>query len=299
MKRSNAAAVVAVIVLAMIWGYNWVVIKVATHDADAFSVSALRGIFGAVCLFAALMLTRRPLTSPPVGPVIVLGLLQTSIFSIFQTLAVASGGAGKTSVLVYTMPFWTALLAWPFLGERIKRNGWLALTLAALGLTLVLTPLDLAKGLAGKALAIAAALAWAAGTMYAKRLRARYPTELLSLTTWQMIYGTIPLAFVALAIPHHVNATRAFMASMIYIAVPGTAVAWLLWMFILSKLRAASAGIASLLTPVIGVIAAWIQLGERPGTLELVGIACIIGALIVNGLPERKAAGSAMPATLS
>ena len=45
------------------------------------------------------------------------------------------------------------------------------------------------------------------------------------------------------------------------------------------------AGVASLLTPVIGVLSAWLQLGERPGALELVGIACIVAALLVNVLP--------------
>jgi drug/metabolite transporter (DMT)-like permease len=67
--------------------------------------------------------------------------------------------------------------------------------------------------------------------------------------------------------------------------VPGTALAWLLWMFILSRLPAAVAGVASLLTPVIGVLSAWLQLGERPGALEVVGIAFVVAALVFNMLP--------------
>jgi drug/metabolite transporter (DMT)-like permease len=56
-------------------------------------------------------------------------------------------------------------------------------------------------------------------------------------------------------------------------------------MFILSRLNAGVAGIASLLTPVIGVCAAWLQLGERPGTLELTGMTLILAALVANMLP--------------
>jgi drug/metabolite transporter (DMT)-like permease len=38
----------------------------------------------------------------------------------FSTWALESGAAGKTAVLVYTMPFWVLLLAWPILAERIR-----------------------------------------------------------------------------------------------------------------------------------------------------------------------------------
>jgi drug/metabolite transporter (DMT)-like permease len=87
---------------------------------------------------------------------------------------------------------------------------------------------------------------------------------------------------------HHLHPSAAFRLAIAYIAVPGTALAWLLWMFILSRLDAGNAGIASLLTPVIGVFAAWLQLGERPGTLEFIGIACIVSALVLNLLPTGE-----------
>ena len=287
-KRGNAAAAIAVVALALIWGYNWVVIKIATHDADPFSVTAIRAALGALCLFAALAFTRRPLRSPPVVPTIVLGLLQTTTFTLFQVIAVASGGAGKTSVLVYTMPFWAALLALPLLGERIKPSGWFSLALAAVGLVLVLVPFTFGGGLLSEAFALLSAISWAASVVYAKHVRARYTTELLSLTTWQIVYGAIPLVLVAMLVPHHVHLTLSFIAAMAYVAVPATALAWLLWMFILSRMSAANAGISSLLTPVIGVAAAWAQLGERPGPIELSGIACILAALVVNSLPARR-----------
>ena len=54
--------------------------------------------------------------------------------------ALESGGAGKTSVLTYTMPFWLLLLAWAFLGERLRGVQWLAVALALAGLVLVLEP---------------------------------------------------------------------------------------------------------------------------------------------------------------
>ena len=46
-------------------------------------------------------------------------------------MALAGGGAGRTSVLVFTMPFWTLLLAWPVLGERVRGLQWIALVARA------------------------------------------------------------------------------------------------------------------------------------------------------------------------
>jgi len=287
-KPATRAAYAALLLLSLIWGYNWVVIKVATHDADAFSISAIRSALAVVSLFAALILMRRSLRPTPLGPTIILGMLQTAGFTLLQTLAIASGGAGKTAILAYTMPFWLVLLAWPFLHERVTRIGWMVLALAAVGIALVLTPLNLASGLMSKLLAVLGAMSWAASAVYAKKLRARHDVELLSLTAWQMVFGSIPLVIAALFVPQHqVEFTSSFLISIVYIGVLGTGLAWLLWLFILHRLPASTAGIASLMTPVIGVLAAWLQLGERPGAFELIGMLCIVAALVVNTIPVQ------------
>ena len=60
-----------------------------------------------------------------------------------------------------------------------------------------------------------------------------------------------------------------------------TAFALLLWMYVLHNLPAGTAGLSSLAIPVVGVLSAWIQLGERPGTLEAIGMGLIVAALAV------------------
>ncbi|MGD0475323.1 MAG: DMT family transporter [Candidatus Velthaea sp.] len=291
MKRGDPLAYAAILVLASIWGYNWVVIKVATHDADAFSVSAIRTAVGAACLFGALIATRRSLRPPPFWPTLTLGLMQTTIYTVLQVLAIATGGAGKTAILFYTMPFWIVIIAWPVLHERISRSGAIALVLAAAGLALVATPLDLTHGLISKALAVVGAVIWAASSVYAKLVNSKDGTDLLALTMWQMFLGSLPLIAVATLNPNrHVAFTPAFLLAIGYIALLGTGLAWLLWMFLLARLPAGIVGVASLLTPVVGVCAAWLQLGERPGSLELCGMVCIVAALFLNLTPSRTAA---------
>ncbi len=61
----------------------------------------------------------------------------------------------------------------------------------------------------------------------------------------------------------------------------GSALAWILWLYILHALPAGTAGLGTLLTPVIGIVAAWIQLGERPGVSEGLGMIAIVSALLL------------------
>lgn len=271
----------ALVVLALVWGYTWVAIKIATRDASPYVVAGGRLAIATAILFLVLALMRRSLRPTPLGPTIVLGLLQTTGWTLLQTFAVALGGAGKSAVLGYTMPFWTVLLAWPFLGERITRYRWTALGLAAIGLALVVAPLDPHAAVADSC-AVLAGVSWAASAVYMKRLRERYPVELLSLTAWQLLWGTLPLVVLMLAIPEHINYTPSFIAAMAFVSIGGGALGWFLWMFILSRLPAGVAGIASLATPVVGVTAAAIQLHEIPPPSELTGMALIVVALIVN-----------------
>jgi len=286
----RASAYAALVVLALVWGYTWVVIKIATQFASPYVVAGGRIALGAAILFVALAATRRSLRPTPLGPTIVLGLLQTTGFTLFQTLAVAMSGAGKVAVLAYTMPFWVAILAWPFLGERISARRWLALGVAVAGLALVVAPLPRGAVVAD-AFAIAAGLSWAASAVWAKRLRARHDVDLLALTAWQLLWGAIPLVVVMLAVPERIEWTPAFVAAMAFITIAGASFAWFLWLFILSRLPAGVAGLASLATPVVGVTAAAIQLHEIPTRTELLGMALIVAALGLNAASARESAG--------
>jgi drug/metabolite transporter (DMT)-like permease len=280
----------ALVLLALVWGYTWVAIKIATYGASPYVVAGGRLAIATAILFAILGLTRRSLKPPPLGPTIVLGLLQTTGWTLLQTLAVALAGAGKSAVLGYTMPFWTALLAWPFLGERIAGLRWLALAVAAAGLALVVAPLD-PRTFLSDGLAVAAGISWAASAVYAKYFRKRYDVQLLSLTAWQLLCGTLPLIVLMLVFPTHIRWTSSFLASMAFISVGGGALGWFLWMFILSRLPAGVAGIASLATPVVGVLSAAIQLHEIPSRTELAGMALILVALVLNSLPVAQPSG--------
>jgi drug/metabolite transporter (DMT)-like permease len=279
----------ALFALVTIWGYNWVVMKVGVQYASPFDFAAMRAFFAGIMLLLVMMWRHQPLLPKDIPGTFLVGILQTSGVLGLSMWALVSGGAGKTAILNYTMPFWVLLLAWLLLGEQIRKLQWLSVAVAFSGLLCILMPLDLSEGLLSKGLALLSGISWAIGAVLAKRLQQKSKLNVLSFTTWQMLFGSIPLILAAVLVPAQpITWSPAFIAALLYNIIPGNAIAWLLWFYALSQLSAGTAGLGMLATPVIGVLAAWIQLGETPATLELVGMFLIVLALLLNAVQVMK-----------
>jgi drug/metabolite transporter (DMT)-like permease len=286
---AQTSAIVALLALAVIWGYNWVVMKLGVQYAAPFDFAAMRAFWGALSLFLVMIVLRKPLKPPVFGATLLLGVLQTSGMIGLSTWALVSGGAGKTSILCYTMPFWILLFAWVLLRERLHKAQWLHVSLALVGLMLILLPLNLTDASFSKGLAVLAGMSWGMSAIVVKKIAQNHSVDLLSLTAWQMLLGSIPLILVSLLLPSPpVQWTGTFIAALLYNIIPGTAIAYMLWMFALRRLPAGVAGLGTLANPVIGVFAAGVQLGEVPDLAEAIGMILIVIALGFNVLHAMK-----------
>lgn len=272
----------ALIALSAIWGYNWVVMKECLRYAGAFDYVALRTTLGTAALFVVLIWKRTPLRPMEITRTFLLGILATTGCIGFATLALVTGGVGKTAILVYTMPFFVLIMAWPILGEKIRGVQWVATLLAFAGLMIVLEPWSLQGTAASKVFALLSGVTWAGSAILTKIMRRKTDFDLLSLTAWQMLFGSIPLVLAALVIPERpIDWSGYFPGGLLYSSVISQAVALLLWFYILEKLPAGVAGMGTLATPVIGLVSASIELGEKPSILETSGILLILTALAV------------------
>lgn len=277
---TNRLALLALVLLALCWGYNWVVMKVAVEYASPFAFATLRNLFGALSVFLLLGVLGRSLRPQTIAGSALFGFLQSGCSIGLLTWALVEGGAGKTAILTYTMTFWTLLFAWIFLGERLRRRQWLGVGLALIGLVLILMPFSLADGLKSKVIAVAAGVFWAAASMVLKKFNQRQQIDVLSFTAWQMLFGTLPLTLVSwLVVSEPIQWTPTFIGALIYNAVPGSAIAWFLWLYALKHLPAGIAGLGGLMTPIVGITAASLQLGESPSLAESVGIGLILVAI--------------------
>ncbi len=296
MKRERSVPVVALAALILIWGYSWVLMKIGLRHAHPFDFAALRVGFGAAFLFLIVAAQRRPLTLPGYRMAVLLGFLQVSVFVALSHFALIFGDTGRTSVLVFTMPFWMIVFAHFLIGERMRGAQWIAVALAFGGLVLIVAPWKVSS-LAGSALAVAGGAVWALAAVLSKR----WPTpgtDPLLFTAWQLLFGFVPLAALALLHPHApVQWTAEFIVALTFSTVFATAIGWWLWTYVLSHTPAGIAGLNALGIPVVAVIASAIQLGERPPALELAGMGLIGGALALLAWINARHTASAQLAT--
>ena len=278
--------------MVLIWGYSWVLMKIALRHAHPFDFAALRIGIGSALLFAMVKYRRRPLALPGYRMAFLLGTIQVALFVGLSHYALLYAGPGKTSVLVFTMPFWMIVFAHFILHERMRGAQWLAVALAFAGLVLIVAPWRLTS-LTGSLLAVAAGAVWAIAAVLSKR----WPTAVdpLLFTAWQLLFGFLWLALLATAHRHPpVDWAVEFIVALAFSSVFATAIGWWLWTYVLANTSAGIAGLNSLGIPVIAVLGSALQLGERPPPLELTGMIAIVTALALLAFPglRRRAPGA-------
>jgi len=288
--QPRSRPIAALVLMVLIWGYSWIVMKIALRYAHPFDFAAWRVGLGSAFLFLLVKAMGRPLRLPAWRMAIVLGLVQVALFVALSHFALLQAGPGKTSVLVFTMPFWVLIFAWPMLHERIQGLQWVAVALAVAGLVFVLEPWQMHTSLFSKTLAVIAGMCWAIGVVYAKRLHNRAKVEPLGFTFWQMIIGLIPVIIFQLTFERPpIVWSNTFVAVTMFNGVMATGIGWLSWLYVLHRLPAGTTSLSSLGIPVIAIISSWIQLGEQPGRSELLGMLLIgIALALLSYLSIRR-----------
>lgn len=288
--RETRRAVIVMVLLVILWGYSWISSKIGLFYASPLDFAAIRVELGVVTLFLGLLWTRTSLRPRHWQGLILIGLVQTSAFIILNTWALSEGGPGKTSVLVFTMPFWVLVFAWPVLHERIQGLQWVSVVLASIGLAFVLEPWEMHTSMLSKTLAVLAGMCWAIGVVYAKRLHNRVPVDALSFTFWQMVVGLIPILIAQMVFDREpIVWTNTFILAAIFNGVLATGIGWLMWLYVLHRLPAGTTSLSSLAIPLIAIGASWLQFGEAPGKSELAGMLLIgIALAILSYLSIRR-----------
>lgn len=274
-------AIFALAVLSLIWGYNWVTMKQALRDAGPLNFSAFRFGLGGFALIPVIIFLKQSFGIPrrEWRTLAWLSLLLVVNFGFVMT-ALIVGGAGKISVLVYTMPFWALVLAHFMLHERLKRWQWLAVAIAFVGQVVLIDPWHRHGSILSSVLAILAGMFWAASVIVVKEMQRRENVPMITLTFWQISIAAGGFVFAGFFVPQKaITWTPLLMWCIFYSGVISTSVAWLLFYYALKRMPAGLAGLSTLATPVVGVMAAWAVLGERPSSIEATGMMLIGVAL--------------------
>jgi len=273
---------------ALFWGLNWPVVKILLDGTGPWSLRTFGLSAGFLLLLVTTRLSGQSLAVPRSfwGRLVIAGILNVVCFNIFAVFAQLSLPASRAVIFTYTMPLWSVLFAWAMLGERIDRLRVAALALGATGIALLSRPFwpDFAAGDVplGLAYVMAAAITWAAGTVYTKW--AQIPGAPLALTTWQILLGAIASAIGLLIFetPRLELARPEIAAAFAYHVVFPQAAAYALWFGLMNRIPASTLALGTLLVPVFGVVGAVLMIGERPPLLDIVGFAIILAAVVID-----------------
>jgi drug/metabolite transporter (DMT)-like permease len=259
------------------WGFNWPVTKYLLGELPPLTLRGTTGVIGALLLAGLAVLRGQSLhVDRELWPRLVLAaVLNVMGWMVLMGLALLWLPAGEAALIAYTMPVWASLLAWPVLGERPTVLRTLALVMAFAGLAAIMGGNGIsasAAKLPGIIMALVGAIAFALGTVLAKRLPLKLPP--VTAAAWQIGIGCFPVALVGLCIEtsnwHAVSQLGWLL--LFYSTVIQFCVAYVSWFAALARLPASVAAIGTMAVPVIGVVASALALDEPLGPGQIAAL---------------------------
>lgn len=201
MKFSNFRILGLFIFIILSWGLAWPINKIGLGYMSPLWYTAIRLIVGTITMMALVIAVKKfawperkdyPL-------IVIIGLLQISIYILLTNIGLAYLPAGRSSLLAYTTPLWVMPIAILFFKEDAGLLKWLGFGLGIGGLMILMSPWELDWSdhnvLIGSAMLLLASLCWAISMLCARYMQwTKTPFELIP---WQLLVGTIPILLFA------------------------------------------------------------------------------------------------------
>ena len=292
-----AHAILPILLLAVVWGCNWPVLKIGVTEIAPRTFRSLTLPFAALGLFLITHWTGESIRIPRDwwGRLGILAGLNIAGWNGFVLFGVQQLPAGRSAIIAYTMPIWATLIAMVVLNEPLNRRKIVGLLLGMLGMAILLGDdiRHIRTAPTGALLILVAAILWACGTVLLRKWKPPFAQNALS--GWMMLLGWVPLFILAPFFdPHPVSylttlSAKAWFAIAYNIVLAGTLAHWA-WFTLARTLPVAVSSLSSLPVPVVGVFAGMLFLGERPGVTEFTALALVLASLFaVLFQPKQKA----------
>jgi drug/metabolite transporter (DMT)-like permease len=286
------------ICLALVWGTHWPVAKIGLRDLPPFTYGVFRVATG-LAVIVAVLAARRGLRLPArhdVPVVLSVGIGQMAAGIALMNFALPMVSAGRSSILVYTMPLWVALIALPTLRSGGRRQV-AGLMIGLTGIAVLLNPQAIdwrsSGQLFGSAALLVSAALWAVTTIHLRR-HGWHGTP-LGLMPWQLLVALVPLVVAALVLEpgRQIHWEPTAVAAVLYSGPLATALAFWLSQSISRSLSPLATTMGFLAVPVVGLASSWVMLGEPLTVLDLAGAAITFLGIVVVSI--STAAGEEEP----
>lgn len=279
----------AMLIVLVLWASAFIAIR-AVGDAISPGPLALgRQLVGATVLVAIAVWRRPPLPGPrALALIAVYGVLWFAGYTLVLNIAERHLDAGTVAMLVNIAPLLVALAAGALLKEGFPRPLMVGIGIAFAGVVVIATggvgahsePLGIVLGI------LAAAL-YASGVLVQKV--ALREADALSATWIGCVVGAVVLLpFLPQTVVELSGAPVPAVLGVVYLGVFPTAVAFLLWAYVLKRSPAGATASATLAVPAIVVLLSWLLLGELPTLLGMIGgVLCLAGVAWSRRRPRR------------
>ena len=279
------------LVVVVIWGLNFIAIKIGLHDIPPLLLGALRFLVATIPIIFFL-------PKPPVKWrwLITLGLTINLGQFAFLFLGMKLGmPAGLASLVLQAQAFFTMIIAAKYLGEKWHWNNLAGLLLAFMGMGIVGFGQGGSVTAIGFWLTIAAAASWGIGNIILRRATQNVPPfSMLSLTVWSGAVAILPLFFLSWCVEGMMawqsaweNVTLAGGGAILYLAYFATLGGYALWGKLLASYPAATVSPFALLVPIVGLSSSHFFLGELLSSGQILGSILVMAGLAVNVFGNR------------
>ena len=287
----SRSSVMLVVLITLIWGVNWPIMKTVLSEVPPFTFRALCMGAGAIGLFAIAKFNGLALRVPPGqwSRLIASALFNITGWNLLIAFGLKYVAASRGAILAYTMPMWTVLLSMIFLHERLTGRRAFGLVFGMVAI-LILVSVEFAQLKAaplGALLVVGAALSWSIGTIILKRYPVDLPTT--SMTGWTMMLGGIPI-WIATPFFEQVSISKITFwpaLGVLYNMTLAVVFCYWAWNKLISQGFASVTSLSILMIPVLGVFSSMLFLGEQPHWQEFSALALVIVSLMLVLLPKR------------
>jgi drug/metabolite transporter (DMT)-like permease len=293
MQKLTRLQLTLLVLLTVVWGLNWPVMKLGVTEFPALSFRALSIWIGIPVLAAGLLALKVPFRLERRYWPELLWLAATNMFVWHACiiLAVKTLSSGRAAILGYTMPIFSAVIGAFLFSAVLSRRGWLGVSAAALGVALLLWHefTQLAGRPAGVALALLAAATWALGTQLLRRTRIEAAT--LTLSFWMTVLTGIVMAALAIAFEQPQWKAPGFTAwwTILFNAVLIFGFAHAAWFYLARGLPPVASTLSVMFIPVVGVFSGALWLGEVLHWQDWAAVLLMMVAIASVLWPSRSA----------
>ena len=297
MHRLSRDQLILLVLLTIVWGVNWPVMKVGVTDYPPLTFRAISMWLGLPVLALALRVMKVPFGIPRRcwPELLVLAATNMFVWHACMILAVRTLSSGRAAILGYTMPIFSAILGALLFRDRLAPRAWAGVAAAALGVALLLwhEVTQMAGRPLGVVLALVAASTWALGTQLLRRTRMGLPT--LTLAFWMTALTTVVMTVLGWLFERAewrlpgVATTGAIVFNAVLIFGFAQAV----WFVLARGLPPVASTLSVMFIPVLGVFTGAVWLREQLHWQDFTAVGLMMLAIASVLWPSRSARGSA------